>query len=200
MDSENNKLEHFTATILNDANQRSQKILEAVEKVRKVRLGNAEKEIRARNERYIEAEIAKVKSTTGRVVSQQMMDNKRRLFTKRGEVAKAIAADVRKKLEDWVKTEEYANWLKRELKRALDQLPEGDCQIAVTCRQQDLEMLERALFGSGRPFYVEASPEIELGGLRVECPQSHIAVDCTLDSSFEQTKEHIAEYIGLRLE
>lgn len=200
MDSENNKLEHFTATILSDANQRSQKILEAIEKVRRVRLNNAEKEIRTRNERYIEAEIAKIKSNTGRVVSQQMMDNKRRLFTKRGEVAGAIAADVRKRLNDWVKTEEYANWLKRELKRALDQLPEGDCQIDVTCREQDLEMLERALFGSGRPFFVEASPAIELGGLRVECPQSHIAVDCTLDSSFEQIKEHIAEYIGLRLE
>ncbi len=200
MDSENNKLEHFTATILSDANERSQKILEAIEKVRKVRLAAAEKEIRARNDRYIEAEIAKIKSNTGRVVSQQMMDNKRRLFIKRGEVAKAIAVDVRKKLDDWVKTDEYAAWLKDELARALKQLPAGDCQIAVTCRQQDLEMLERALFGSGRPFYVEASPAIELGGLRVDCPLCHMAVDCTLDSTFEQIKEHIAEYIGLRLE
>ena len=60
MDNEHKKLEHFTATILSDANERSRKILEALEKARKARLAAAEKEIRVRNEREIEAGIAKV--------------------------------------------------------------------------------------------------------------------------------------------
>ena len=43
MDNEHKKLEHFTATILSDANERSRKILEALEKARKARLAAAEK-------------------------------------------------------------------------------------------------------------------------------------------------------------
>mgnify|MGYP000402905645 CR=1 FL=1 len=91
----------------------------------------AEKEIRVRNEREIEAGIAKVKSSTGRLVSQQMMENKRELFAKRGEVARRIAADVRGKLEDWVQTDAYHSWLQEQLAAALEQLPQGSQGVTV---------------------------------------------------------------------
>ena len=55
------------------------------------------------------------------------------------------------------------------------------------------------LAGCGRPVEVQQG-QMQLGGLRLECPACHMAVDCTLDSAFEQTKGHIAEYLGLRLE
>lgn len=200
MDNEHKKLEHFTATILSDANERSRKILEALEKARKARLAAAEKEIRVRNEREIEAGIAKVKSSTGRLVSQQMMENKRELFAKRGEVARRIAADVRGKLEDWVQTDAYHSWLQEQLAAALEQLPQGSQGVTVYCREQDQQYLAQALQGCARPHQVESSQLIELGGLRLECPGSHMVVDCTLDSSFGDLREHIAEYIGLRLE
>ena len=73
MDNEHKKLEHFTATILSDANERSRKILEALEKARKARLAAAEKEIRVRNEREIEAGIAKVKSSTRERVQRALL-------------------------------------------------------------------------------------------------------------------------------
>ena len=56
MENDTNKLEHFTETILRDADERSQKILESVEKARKARLNSAEKELKARMERQVEAE------------------------------------------------------------------------------------------------------------------------------------------------
>ena len=46
MENDTNKLEHFTETILRDADERSQKILESVEKARKARLNSAEKELK----------------------------------------------------------------------------------------------------------------------------------------------------------
>ena len=133
-----------------------------------------------------------MKSSTGRLVSQQMMENKRELFAKRGEVARRIAADVRGKLEDWVQTDAYHSWLQEQLAAALEQLPQGSQGVTVYCREQDQQYLAQALQGCARPHQV--------GGLRLECPGSHMAVDCTLDSYFGYLREHIAEYIGLRLE
>ncbi len=75
MENDTNKLEHFTETILRDADERSQKILESVEKARKARLNSAEKELKARMERQVEAGIAQVKSKTGQAVSQKMMED-----------------------------------------------------------------------------------------------------------------------------
>lgn len=200
MDDSMNKLEHFTATILSDASQRSQKLLESLEKTKAARLAAAEREIRARSARQAEAEIAKVHSATGRILSQRMMENKRNLFIKREEVARGIAADLRGRLAEWVQGGQYATWLKQQLVTALAQLPQGAQPINVACRSQDLKPLEAALFGSHHPFFVEESPDILLGGLRVECPECHIIIDCTLDTSFAGMQGHIAEYLGLRLE
>ena len=200
MEKDTNKLEHFIETILRDADERSQKILESVEKARKARLAAAEKELKARMERQVEAGIAQVKSKTGQLVSQKMMEDKRRLFEKRSQVALKIYGDLVEKVKRWTESGDYTAWLSRQLEKALTALPQGQEKVYLFCRFQDAEYLNSAMKPAGRSWELEVSDSISLGGLRLECPERHMAVDCTLDSAAQETQEHIAEYLGLRLE
>ena len=200
MENDTNKLEHFTETILRDADERSQKILESVEKARKARLDAAEKELKARLERQVEAGIAQVKSKTGQAVSQKMMEDKRRLFEKRAQVARKIYDDLAEKVESWTESGDYTAWLSRQLEKALKALPGQQEKVYLFCRTQDAEYLKGCMEKCQRPWELAVSESIHMGGLRLECPESHMAVDCTLDSAAQETREHIAEYLGLRLE
>lgn len=200
MENDTNKLEHFTETILRDADARSQKILESVEKTREARLAAAEKELKARMERQVEAGIAQVKSKTGQAVSQKMMEDKRRLFEKRAQVASKIYQDLGKRVKTWTESDDYIAWLDRQLEQALAALPEGEEKVYVFCRSQDESHLRSRMEQCSRPWELSESSAIRLGGLRLECPGSYMAVDCTLDSSAQETQGHIAEYLGLRLD
>ena len=195
-----NKLERFTAAILGDANRQSRQILEDVEKERRQRLAQAEQRLRAQMEREVEASVARVKKEMGQAVSQTMMEHKRELFAKRAQLVARISQELRQKLEQWVETPEYGQWTARQLQKALAALPEGQEPVRLLCRPQDKTALEEALARCGRPGELESEPDIRLGGLRLECPSCHMAIDCTLVDAFEQTQGHIAEYLGLRLE
>lgn len=195
-----NKLERFTATILGDANRQSRQILEDVEKERRQRLTQAEQRLKVQMEREVEAGLAQVKKEMGQAVSQTMMEHKRELFAKRAQVVDRISQELRQKLEQWSKTPDYQRWLLRQFQKAMAALPEGREPVRLLCLPQDQAALEQALAGCGRLVQLEPGPDIRLGGLRLECPGCHMAIDCSLDQAFEQTRGHIAEYIGLRLE
>ncbi len=199
MNETTGKLERFTSAILGDASRRSQQILEDVEKERRRRMDQAERQLRRQMEREVEAGVAQVKKQAGQVVSQAMMSYKRELFAKRAQVVDRICQELRQKLGQWVDTPDYESWLAGQLKEALARLPQGGQPALLLCRAQDQARIQPLLAGCGRPVEVQQG-QMQLGGLRLECPACHMAVDCTLDSAFEQTKGHIAEYLGLRLE
>ena len=169
-------------------------------KERRQRLAQAEQRLRVQMEREVEAGVARVKKEMGQAVSQTMMEHKRELFAKRAQLVARISQELRQKLEQWVETPEYGQWTARQLQKALAALPEGQESVRLLCRPQDKTALEEALARCGRPGELESEPDIRLGGLRLECPSCHMAIDCTLDDAFEQTQGHIAEYLGLRLE
>ena len=88
----------------------------------------------------------------------------------------------------------------RQLEKALKALPGEQEKVYLFCRTQDAEYLKGCMEQCQRPWELAVLESIHMGGLRLECPESHMAVDCTLDSAAQETQEHIAEYLGLRLE
>ena len=199
MNETTGKLERFPSAFLGDASVRSLEILVDVERERRRRMDQAERQLRRQMEREVEAGVAQVKKQAGQVVSQAMMSYKWELFAKRAQVVDRICQELRQKLGQWVDTPDYESWLAGQLKEALARLPQGGQPALLLCRAQDQARIQPLLAGCGRPVEVQQG-QMQLGGLRLECPACHMAVDCTLDSAFEQTKGHIAEYLGLRLE
>ena len=88
----------------------------------------------------------------------------------------------------------------RQLEKALKTLPGEQEKVYLFCRTQDEEYLKGCMEQCQRPWELAVSESIHMGGLRLECPEGHMAVDCTLDSAAQETQEHVAEYLGLRLE
>lgn len=200
MSVETKKLEHFTSTILKDAAEQSRQIIEAAQAVYEARIAECEAEIKRQSDRYAQSEIDKIRSNTGRETSQHLMDGKRSLFIKRGEIAIKIATDLRSRLQSWANTPEYEIWLAHSLERCIEKLDCGNCHIVIHCRQKDLPCVKRNMERLRSDNYATEIAEIKIGGVIAVCPDQNMRVDDTLDCAFEDTKDHIAEYIGLRLE
>ena len=115
-------------------------------------------------------------------------------------MAQKIYDDLAEKVESWTESGDYTAWLSRQLEKALKSLPGEQEKVYLFCRTQDEEYLKGCMEQCQRPWELAVSESIHMGGLRLECPESHMAVDCTLDSAAQETQEHIAEYLGLRLE
>lgn len=200
MTEESRKLEHFTSTILEDAQNQRREIELAAQELFNARVNAAEQDIIQKMTRYQDVEIAKIKSDSGKEASRRLLDGKRSLFVKRGEIAIKIAADLRSRLNAWTATDKYQTWLAASLERCIKKLDCGNREVVVRCREVDLpcviEIMDRL-----RPdnYATEIAP-YKIGGVCVICPDENMLTDDTLDCAFEDTKDHIAEYIGLRLE
>ena len=94
----NQKLDHFTATILAEATAETERTLADLKEKRSEAFSAAEDQILAETYHYIRTEVARVKSEAGRQVSRRMLDAKRELFLRRGQIADEVFELVRQKI------------------------------------------------------------------------------------------------------
>lgn len=200
MTEESKKLEHFTSTILEDAQNQRREIELAAQEVFDSRVNTAEQEIIQKAARYQEIEIAKIKSNSGKETSRRLLDGKRSLFMKRGEIAIKISSDLRSRLCAWTGGDKYPQWLASSIERCIKKLDCGNRHIVVRCRETDLDIVSSIMERLRPDNYATEITPFKIGGVCVLCPDENILADDTLDCAFEDTKDHIAEYIGLRLE
>lgn len=194
----NQKLDHFTATILAEATAETERTLAELKAKRSAAFSGAEDKILAETYHYIRTEVARIKSEAGRQVSRRMLDAKRDLFLRRGQIADEVFALVREKIVAYTHTDAYPQRLKALFGDAVETLKEGD-DIRVYLRKADMaqaDVLAAALPGMSIGFREGA---FLLGGLVAESSSLGRRVDSTFDSALEELDGHFAELFGLSL-
>lgn len=194
----NQKLDHFTATILAEATAETERTLADLREKRSEAFSAAEDKILAETYHYIRTEVARVKSEAGRRVSRRMLDAKRELFLRRGQIADEVFGLVREKIVAYTGSDAYPLRLKALFLSAVESLKEGD-DIRVYLRGADMaqsEALAAALPGMNFEF---REGSFLLGGLVAESPSLGRRVDSTFDSALEELDGHFAELFGLSL-
>ena len=194
----NQKLDHFTATILAEATAETERTLADLKEKRSTAFSAAEDKILAETYHYIRTEVARVKSEAGRQVSRRMLDAKKELFLRRGQIADEVFALVREKIVAYTQTDAYPRRLKALFLDAVETLKEGD-DIRVYLRKADMaqaDALSAALPGMDFEFREGA---FLLGGLVAESSSLGRRVDSTFDSALEELNGHFAELFGLSL-
>lgn len=92
------KLDRFTAAILAQATQETERTLDDVRRRRDEAYSAAEDQVLREAYQYIHREVARIKSESGRGVSKHMLDNKRKLYLRREQMAQETFALVREKI------------------------------------------------------------------------------------------------------
>lgn len=196
MDNVEVKLGHFISAILTDARREADALYQEIKGESDAAMSAAEDDALAAAYRHIKTEVSRIESECGRRLSRRVMENKREMFRRREAMADEVAASVREKLRDYVKTDAYAEQLKSILQSVLAVF---ESDTVVYLRPEDMP-LAGALASAGDGVKITfAEGEFELGGLEASCPSKKLHVDETFDTSMYELRGRFSELFGLKL-
>ena len=191
------KVSKFLSAINSYAEEQKQKILEEIQQYMDAEMEKAEREVLTDAYRLIQKEMAQMRGRICREISRKEMEDRKRLLSHRMELVEGVFSLAREKLADYTKTPEYEAFLMDKAKELSGVLKGEDTVLYL--RQVDMPLAERLKKAFGRPCAVEASGEIEIGGLIGSCPSQGLLADETLDGRLEGQREWFAENSGLVL-
>ena len=191
------KLRRFTDAIEMDARAESDMLLADARREVKRALSAAEDEVLNETYRFIKDEVARERAAVGRDVSRRMMENKNRLNARREEMGGVIMRRVVERLEEYVKTEEYFDYL---TKTALDIINEfAHADTVLYLRPDDMPLAPRLRERLKDERFTTLEGQFKIGGIMGACPAAHIQIDASFDTKLSELTGHFAEMFGLRL-
>lgn len=192
------KLDHFTATILAEATAETERILEALKAKRDVAHSAAEDRILLETYNYIHGEVARIKAENGRLISRHMLDDKKTLYLRRGEIAHEVFTLVEERISAYTKTAAYRTQLTALSRDALAKLA-GAKDSKIYLRSADMAlagMLTAANSGVSVTFF---EGNFYLGGLVAQSLSLGLRLDSSFDSALAALDGHFAELFGISM-
>lgn len=119
----------------------------------------------------------------------------RKVLLHRNGLVEDLFSEIREELEAFVKSENYADYLKKAVEKAngAEKICEG---TVILCRDCDRAAAEKA--AEGYPVTAETDRSIEIGGITVQYPKG-IAIDLTLDTALENEREAFSADSAMQL-
>jgi len=198
MPENNQKLDHFTATILNEATAENEQALADFQKERQAKLAQAHREARAEARAYLRASVDRARADAGHQVSRRMQESKRTLFQRRNEIAEQVFGQVRERIAAYTQTPEYGRRLEDLLRQALAVLENGD-DTRVYLRPEDRSYIPGLRDAAPGVHLTFLDGSFRLGGLVAESPRCGKRVDSSFDSRMSELSGHFAELFGISL-
>lgn len=194
----NQKLDHFTATILAQATAETLRAMEELKRKHESAYSQAEDKVLADAYHFIRTEVARIKSEAGRRVSRHMLDNKRALYLRREEIAEEVFSLVREKIVAFTASPAYPERLKALFTQVVDDL-KGAEDIKVYLRPADLPLKDALAATRPELGFTFLEGDFPLGGLIAESPSLGRRVDATFTTAKHELDGHFAELFGLSL-
>ena len=195
-----------------DANSKTNRFLEAIEKyaeeqrteMRAEMEAFREEQMSAANEEgtaaafaFIQEKKHEFKATLAKETALKETEKKRELFKKRRDMAQSVFSEAAKRLTDFTKTNRYREYLSTSARLILEKLGAEPAVVCLNERDSKYESLISGIL-KGCTFKHDAS--IKIGGIRCICEALSIIIDDTLDTKLEDRKRHFVETSGLTIE
>lgn len=194
----NEKLMHFTQVLMDEATAETRVVEAEIQAAREKARAKAEDQVLQEAYQYIKSEVARLRTESGRRISRQMQDNKRKLYLRREEMAQDVFGQVRAKLAAYVETPAYQDKLLSLFREALTRLGEV-FQLTVYLRPEDRVYAPLLDEACGNAYLKVEDGSFALGGLVVESEEKALRIDATFDTAMEELNGHFAEQFGLSL-
>ena len=200
INSNQEKLDKFNVAIQHYALEQQKRIQEEVEAFQKKELEQAEDEVLQEAYGMIQKEMAEMRNRISREMAQRENEERKKLLKKRQSISEDVFRRVADRLLQYTKTEEYPlrrEKYAREAGQMLISHKAENCSCEILVREEDLPFANRLQSALGLAATVRAEDSIQLGGLRVLCPEKKLEADSTLDTLLEEQKGWCEEMSGL---
>lgn len=200
INSNQEKLDKFNVAIQHYALEQQKRIQEEVEAFQKKELEQAEDEVLQEAYGMIQKEMAEMRNRISREMAQRENEERKKLLKKRQSISEDVFRRVADRLLQFTKTEEYPLLLEKYAREAGQMLishKAENCSCEILVREEDLPFANRLQSALGLTATVRAEDSIQLGGLRVLCPEKKLEADSTLDTLLEEQKGWFEEMSGL---
>lgn len=196
------KLAEFSAAVLADAQKQRAELEAENEKIKTDKINSVQDEYLGDAYEKIQAEINEIKRTDNEKVQNAVNALRRELLMKREEIIDSVFGKACDRLKEFMKTDEYTDWLERKLSDAVKITGEGKIKVYVRADDEDrINGIIGKRFGGNYDILTEKLGDSELiGGIRVENTDSAILVDYSFDELLDSAKSDFLQKSGLRIE
>lgn len=187
---DDSKLINFRRLIFEDAEKKRDDTLALVEEEKKRRISEAKAEISERYEKRFKRETVKIKSRINEELSQKRSEQKRELLFAREELKQSVFESVEEKLAEFIKKQEYIEYMKVQIDEAFSLLNSNDAVIIINENDEGLKSLG---------YNTETTPEDFKGGCIVLDKPSGRRIDLTMKTKLSKLESEFLQAYKLKL-
>ena len=188
------KLQHFYEISVEEAKEDAARAIQEhkeylaqmLEEHKSSRIQSAEAEVRA--------EAGHVRREVNKALSAEQLTLKRDWSQKQEELKTDLFAKVRKKLELFMSTPEYTEYLCRQVKKVKEFA--GEDQVEISLSREDKDLAGKVSRETGVPLTV--SEESFLGGIRAAIPHKNILIDNSFQEGLNTLRREFKFEGGLK--
>ncbi len=179
------KLKHFQDICTGDAKARSDKLAEDHKKALEASYEEHVNQAKRQAEMQISAETEKLEKEQNRKLSVGELDMKRELGRKQEELKEKLFSELRDRLAEFRKTDEYLNMLDSQVESAVQYA--GDEKLTVYLDPDDADKAEQ--IGEKYKIELKTSETSFGGGTQAELPERHILIDNSFESKIAEARQ-----------
>ena len=180
------KLQHFLNASIEDAQNRSQKMISDYKEAQAKIADEHKAETLKKAELQIKVEEDKLQRNRNKEISKQVLHIKRKITKKQAELKDKLFVEVAHMLEEYMSTEDYTKLLVKEIKEAVDIAGESDVTIYID--PADSESLSKLEMMTGASLTI--SEYSFMGGTRAVIRDRNILIDNSFAKKLEEAKEN----------
>ena len=186
------KLKHFQDICMEDARERSAKMLDdymnALEKAYEEHTADA----RRRADMQVEAETEKLEREINKRLSIGQLDLKREFSHRQEELKDKLFVELKDKLANFMETQEYQQLLDRQVKEA--KAFAGDEELIIYMDPSDGDKLQRIAMHHNAS--IKLSEYSFNGGIRAVIPGKHILIDNSFETKLSEARHEFKFDLG----
>lgn len=192
---ENQKLERFIETVRAEATARRDEILAETKSAMDEKLAVEREKIEREISAYLFEEQEKLDAKYKQTLSKVNFDGRRMLLIKREEIINSVFSEVRTRLFEYTKTDDYKTYVIERIKAAKAAMSVSD--VTITLRPADKALEDDVKKAWGKGAAVVYSPAIETGGAMIASEENQIVVDETFDKRLIDAQSDFVKTSGL---
>ena len=180
-------LENLERFVISQAEDKKNEVLKELEAKRAEEIEKYKKKLENNLDRYFKESSEKVQHNMANKISEKRFEHKKEYFCERERLIQQIFENVTKKLEDYVKTDDYAKSMVEKIRSAMEN---EDHDYTVVISSADEKLIELA---KSEGFKAEVIDRKFIGGCRVVNNTQKTMVDMTFAMAMESESEAFLE-------
>ena len=192
------KLDSFTNDIMSDVIAKRDEMFRQQEADFDLIYKDKELELINKSYEIIEDGLKKIDKEKNEILSRTIMENRVKLLNKRREIIEQIFLKAVEKIVEFTKSDEYYDYLVKEIKEGLELIGEGEKTIFINYKDRDFQDRLNQLFGI--EVELEAKNLDIIGGYKIHNKDTNSFLDNSFKKLLKNERESFLEKCKLEIE